>query len=310
MKHDAAAVPFRFLRGRLAAVSLLVVAVMAVAVVIWVRSPLTSDAMVSVAKAQPPAHPARIVSINPCVDALLMQLADSDQIASVSHYSHDKRESSASLEWALQFPATSGTAEEILAMRPDLVVASSHVAIPTERALERLGIPLVKLIIPQSVAESRQQITHLAQIIDQQERGERLNQNIDAAFARAKPADDEKIPALIWRRGGLVPGEGTLPDELLRRTGFENVSKEYGLAQWDVLSLEHLVARPPRLLFSDGVQVDKAGQPVMPHPVLEKLSDRITIARYPERLLHCAGPTLMDAAGILSDERRKYKGAS
>ena len=136
-----------------------------------------------------------------------------------------------------------------------------------------------------------------------------LNQNIDDAFERAKPADDEKIPALIWRRGGLVPGEGTLPDELLRWTGFANVSKDYGLAQWDVLTLEHLVNRPPRLLFSDGVRIGSDGQPVMPHPVLEKLSDRITIARYPERLLHCAGPTLIDAVTILSAERRKYKGA-
>lgn len=308
MKHDAAAVLSRFHRGRLAAVSLLVVAVMAVAIMIWVRSPL-AGAEVADAKAQPPAHPTRIVSINPCVDALLMQLADSDQIAAISHYSHDKEASSASLEWALQFPATSGTAEEILAMRPDLVVASSHVAIPTERALERLGIPLVKLIIPQSVAESRQQITDLAHIIDQQDRGEQLNQNIGDAFERAKPADDEKIPALIWRRGGLVPGEGTLPDELLRWTGFANVSKDYGLAQWDVLTLEHLVNRPPHLLFSDGVRIGSDGQPVMPHPVLEKLSDRITIARYPERLLHCAGPTLIDAVTILSAERRKYKGA-
>lgn len=200
-----------------------------------------------------------------------------------------------------------------MAMRPDLVVAGSHVAIPTERALERLGIPLIKLIIPQSVAESQQQISELAKIIGQPERGAQLNKNINAAFERAKPTDDEAIPALIWRSGGLVPGADTLPDELLRRTGFENVSKSYGLQQWDVLPLEYLVARPPSLLFSNSannkgttLNTEQSNR-ALSHPVLEKLSHRITIAHYPERLLHCAGPTLIEAATILSAARRKWK---
>lgn len=194
-------------------------------------------------------------------------------------------------------------------MRPDLVVAGSIVPIPTAQALEQLGIPLVRLSIPQSVAESQKQISQLAGIVGAAKRGEQLNRKMTSAFIKAKPADNEKIPALIWRSGGLVPGHGTLPDELLRRTGFENVSKSYGLKQWDILPLEHLVARPPRLLFSNGGEVDGGGRRdrMLSHPVMKKLSHRITIADYPARLLHCAGPTLIEAVTTLSTARRKFR---
>lgn len=284
----------------------------ATAMFAWPVTLVEAEVVTRSAVTKIPAYPKRIVSINPCTDALLMQLADEQQIVSVSHYSHDKRATSIPLAQALKFPATSGTAEEILAMRPDLVVAGSPVAITTERALERLGIPLVKLSIPQSVAESQEQISILSEIVGAPKRGKRLNKAISTAFAKAKPADNEPVPALIWRSGGLVPGDGTLPDELLRRTGFENVSKSYGLKQWDILPLEHLVARPPRLLFSNAGGDKEARQRdrMLSHPVLKRLSHRITISDYPARLLHCAGPTLIEAVTVLSAARRKLGGKS
>lgn len=279
---------------------------------VWPATLVEAEVLTRSLKANIPAYPKRIVSINPCADALLVRLADKRQIASVSRYSHDKRASSIPLALALQFPATSGAAEEILAMRPDLVVAGSHVAIPTARALKRLGIPLVKLSIPQSVAESQEQISKLSEIVGAPTRGKRLNTAISNAFVKAKPLDSKLVPALIWRSGGLVPGDGTLPDELLRRTGFENVSKSYGLKQWDILPLEHLVAYPPRLLFSNGGGDKEVRQRdrMLSHPVLERLSHRITISDYPARLLHCAGPTLIEAVTVLSAARRKLGGRS
>ncbi|MEO9598901.1 ABC transporter substrate-binding protein [Parasphingorhabdus sp.] len=279
------------------------------AMLLWPATLVDAEVITRSATADVPTYPKRVISINPCADALLMQLADKHQIKSISHYSHDERATSIGLSLARQFPATSGTAEEILAMRPDLVVAGSHIAIPTERALDRLGIPLIKLSIPQSVAESQQQITELSEIVGAPRRGIRLNKSITAAFAKAKPADDKLIPALIWRSGGLVPGAGTLPGELLRRTGFENVSKSYGLKQWDILPLEHLVARPPRLLFSNNAEVkgSRYSDRLLSHPVLKSLSHRITVADYPARLLHCAGPTLIEAVGTLSAARRQLE---
>ena len=72
----------------------------------------------------------RIVSINPCVDAILMHVADAGQIAAISHYSKDPRATSIPMAQAARFAATSGTAEEVVALAPDLVTEFAEVKHP------------------------------------------------------------------------------------------------------------------------------------------------------------------------------------
>lgn len=182
----------------------------------------------------------RIVSINPCLDAILMQVADPRQIVAISHYSQDARASSISLEQARRFATTSGTAEEVVALRPDLVVAGGHVAPATVAALARLHVHLVQYPVAATVEESAQQVRDVAAAVGHVDRGAVLAARILAA---ARPATGARIPALIWGAAGLVPGGGTLPDDLLRRAGFANASTAYGLKRWDILPLEYLVAR-------------------------------------------------------------------
>lgn len=252
-----------------------------------------------------PQTPRRIVSINPCADVLLMKLVDPGQIAAISHYSHDARATSIPHDQALQFTATSGTAEEILAMKPDIVVASSIVPLPTKQALDRLKIPLVQLTIPQSIAESKAQIRQLSAVLGTPKRGERLNRFIDRTLAQTRGGKGRRISALIWRSGGLVPGDGTLPDEIMRHTGFRNVSSGYGLKRWGYLSLEKLVANPPRVIFSGaGPARSNQGDRKLSHPVLDRLSRRIAFVGYPSRLLNCSGVTVIEALQTMAEARK------
>lgn len=243
----------------------------------------------------------RIVSINPCIDAVLVQVADRGQIAAISHYSQDPAATSIRLGLARQFTATSGTAEEVVALAPDLVIAGAHVDPATVAALDRLHITLLQLGVPETIADNRDQISRIADAVGHPDRGQRLNARIDAAVAAAQTAGPP-VPALIWQGGGLVPGEATLASELLRVTGFRNLSRDYGLKQWDVLPLEYLVARPPRVLFSVGDA--SGGDRMLSHPVLKPLARRIAVRGYPERLLHCGGPTIIDAVAELARARR------
>ncbi len=248
-----------------------------------------------------PAAQKRIVSISPCVDAVLMQVADRRQIAGISKYSKDPRATSIPLAQAALFKATSGTAEEVVALAPDLVIAGVHVDPATIAALKRMHIALLQLSVPATLDDNRAQISQIAAAVGHSDRGAQLNARIDAAVAAARTTG-RAVPALIWQGGGLVPGEGTLAAELLRQTGFRNLSSDYGLQQWDILPLEYLVAKPPRVLFSVG---DATGQDrMLSHPVLKPLAHRIAIRAYPQRLLFCAGPTIIEAVGVLADARR------
>lgn len=246
----------------------------------------------------------RLVSINPCVDAVLMQVADPDQIAGISHYSQDPRATSIPIAQAMRFKATSGTAEEVVALGPDLVLTGAHVAPATVKALQRMKINLDQYAVPATVAESEAQVREIARVAGHPERGEALAQRIEAAVTAARGPAGAPIPALIWEGEGLVPGSGTLADDLLVRTGFRNQSAAYGLKQWDVLPLEYLIAKPPRVIFSVAAAEGK-GDRMTTHPAMARLRRFTTIAAYPERLLQCAGPTLIDAAARLAQVRRQ-----
>ena len=247
-------------------------------------------------------HP-RVVSINPCVDAVLVRIAEPQQIAGISHYSQDPRASSIAPEIARRFHSTAGTAEEVIALAPELVISGPHVSPATIRALERLHMPLLKLGVPESVAESLTQIRQLGAMVGAPERGEALIAQIEIALAAARPPDRQLIDALIWQRGGLVPGAGTLADELLRRTGYRNLSAAYGLQKWDVLPLEYLIATPPAVVFS--VSSDESEHDRMSgHPVLRGLAQRVAFRPYSFRLLQCGGPTIIDAVTQFAAIRR------
>lgn len=256
---------------------------------------------------QAPAHPQRIVSINPCIDAILLEIADPRQLVAISDYSHDPRATSVPLEQAQHFPAVRGTAEAVIAADPDLVLAGPHVAIQTIDALRRLGIPLMQLPVANSVEESEQQIMQIAERIGRYPHGRQLNSRIDTALKSAQ-WHGSPLPALIWQSSGLVPGKGTLADDLLQRTGFLNMSSVMGLSDWDILPLEGLLTHPPAVVLAGQANMEAGDTDVnrmLSHPALRKAGQHIRIAAYPSNLLHCGGPVIIRSVARLAQIRRQ-----
>jgi iron complex transport system substrate-binding protein len=253
--------------------------------------------------------PLRIVSMNPCVDAILMEIASPNRIAAISHYSHDARATSIDLQRALQFPTVSDAAEDAIAANPDLVITGPHVSLQTVAALERLGISVMQVAVPESVAQSKAQIIDIANRIGQTQNGHALNARIDAALA-ASHIRDTPVSALIWQGSGLVPGQGTLADELLTHSGFTNISTSLRLQKWDILPLEGLLANPPAVLFSGKGTMgsgDTEANRMLSHPALRRARTRIHVAPFPARLLNCGGPVIIKTAAHLAKVRRSLE---
>lgn len=257
----------------------------------------------SIAQERDPPAP-RIVSINPCTDAIVAQLAAPEQILAISHYSHDPDATSMQLEQARRYRAIGGSVEEIVALKPDMVIAGGHVGPATVAALQRLDIKLVQMPVAASIADSHIGIRTIAKALGREREGEALVARIDAALAAARPETEAApVAALIWQGGGLVPGQNTLMESLLSATGFRNVSADHGLASWDILPLEPLLADPPEVLLTsapDFVQQDR----MLGHPALEKLRGEMKVAAFDNRLLFCAGPTIERAAKRLAEVRK------
>ncbi|MBB11705.1 MAG: iron ABC transporter substrate-binding protein, partial [Sphingomonadaceae bacterium] len=162
------------------------------------------------AGAPPPERGPTIVSLNPCTDAILAELAAPGQLLAISHYSKDPRASSMEAAVAARFAATGGTVEEVLALDPDVVVAGSFLAPATRAALAELGMEVVTFDIATDVAASKEQIRDLAALAGDTPAGARLIARIDAALAAAAPAEGESVATLLWQPGGIVAGEQTL----------------------------------------------------------------------------------------------------
>jgi iron complex transport system substrate-binding protein len=243
----------------------------------------------------PRARPT-IVSLNPCTDAILAEVADPEQILAISHYSHDPRGTSMELAQAQRFRATGGTVEEVLALDPDIVVGSTFMDPATRGALKDLGLRLETVGIASTVADSEAQVRQLARVAGYPERGQALVARIESALAAARwsgPAVD----AVLWQPDGIVPGDGALVSELMHLTGFANHSAARGMGQAEYLSLERLLADPPGVLLVAG---SERGQH---HPVLARLP-QMRRAAFDPALLYCGGPTIIRAAGRLAAIRR------
>ncbi len=243
-----------------------------------------------------------IVSLNPCTDAILAEVADPAQLLAISHYSHDPSSSSMDPATARRFRSVSGTVEEVLALQPDVVISGNFISPATVGAMERLGLRLEQLPIARTVPESVAQVRALARLAGHPERGEALVARIDAALARAAPLKGAPISTVVWQSGGMVPGDGTLIANLLRRTGFANFAAARGLGQADVLPLEAMLADPPQLILAAGDPRADADR-LLGHPALAALKSTRR-ERLDPKLLWCGGPTIIAAVERLGEVRR------
>ncbi|MDR6625650.1 ABC transporter substrate-binding protein [Caulobacter segnis] len=256
------------------------------------------------------AAPKRIASLNACLDAMLVHLADRSQIAALSHYAREERGSTVAAQ-ARALPFTWESAEEIIALQPDLVLASQHSALATRNALKRLHVPVERFAVPKTVEESLAQVQRVARLIGQVDRGEQLIARIRTALAAAtvRPGA-RRLSALIYQPNGFAAGPHTLVDEMMTRAGFDNAARRYGLKSWGNVPLELLLTDPPEVLLvgEPAAGARSWADRVMTHPALGALNGRMKQARLPERLLYCGGPVLIQTAQAMASARAEVLG--
>ena len=245
----------------------------------------------------------RVASLNPCIDAILVRIADPAQILSISHYSQDPAATSIPLKVARRYSASGGTAEEMIALRPDLVLGSSFTPAATRKAFARAGVSALYLDSPLTIAASKDQVRAVARAVGQPARGELLVAEIDAAESKAARLDHRGTDpaALLFIGNDLVNGGGTLLDELMLRAGFRNAAAGYGLRFTGTLPGEFLVAHPPAVILSParGGRIETLRKSLLP---------RTRQALFPRTLINCGGPSIPPALERLAAIRAGLKG--
>jgi iron complex transport system substrate-binding protein len=246
----------------------------------------------------------RIASINLCTDQLVMTLADPAQILGLSPYARD-----AARSWdadkAVQFPKLSGEAEDVLMLRPDLVVAGRYTKRATRELLKDKGLNVAEFDVPRSMDDVKKQIVRMGELVGHPDRAAAEVAKLDAAIARTRAvAARKKLRVLALSRRGWVSGSESLTGALLGAVGLSSAAKDMGLRTGGFASLEAIVSlKPDYLLLSEGSSfAEDEGRAFLLHPALERFypaSKRLVI---PEKLINCGGPMIAEALDRLAAE--------
>jgi iron complex transport system substrate-binding protein len=250
-----------------------------------------------------PPRAVHIMSLKVCTDELLLDLVQPSRIASVTFLSHEK----ASLrQWpqAAVIPVNHGTAEEILATHPDVILTDPFIAPALRPLLAKTGAKVVEVPPAENFDQIRSSTRLVANAVGEEARGEALIARMDAVLRELKINRPAKpLTVAQWGGGGYVPGRGGLFDALLTAAGARNVEQS-SFGYYDV---ESLIAKNPDALVYDysyrGTVSLRADQDQ--HPALMKryAGKRISYAA----LYGCGVPESADVARQLQDALRRVQ---
>jgi len=255
--------------------------------------------------------PRRIVSLNLCADELVLRLAPKHHVLSVTSLAADPVSSTVA-DLARGIPANRGLAEEVVPLGPDLVLAGAFTTRSTVALLQRFGIEVMELGVPASLDEGYAQIRAVARRLGAPEKGEAMVAEIEAALAAAPPPSHPAPRAVVMRPNGFTVGRSTLPDDLMRRAGLDNVAARLSPDKLGQLSLEEIVtARPEVLVVDDEPDAPPSlAREMMQHPAVATALAGGRIAEIPTRLWACVGPQLAEAFTRLSAAAQPQAGAA
>jgi iron complex transport system substrate-binding protein len=256
-----------------------------------------------------PAKPSHVMSLTLCTDQLILQLLPKDRIASVSFLSLESQHAYFTAE-AAHVPVNYGSLEEVLAERPDLVVAGTAATATTREFLRRANIPLLQVPLAQNFDDVRRVTREIAHAVGEDAKGEALLARMDktlAGLAATRPR--RRIVAAAWGAAGEVPGEGTRFDAILSAAGAVNAARLMTHTGLGSLDLERLLQLRPDLLVIGDTAADTPGlrRDAIAHPVIRRaFAGREYV--YPEDLYACGLPQSADAAKALQDAMRTVAG--
>jgi iron complex transport system substrate-binding protein len=216
------------------------------------------------------AAPRRVASLNLCTDELLLILGAPDQIASVTHLAQSPGETPLWRQ-ARRHARNDGSLVSVAALRPDLVLTMGGGARDRQRIATRLGIRVLDLPFPRTVADIEQSITAVGDALGAPERARRLL----GAIGRIRQKTPKRSIDTVWLGGG---GRSVAPDSLAGQwmafAGFRQRP-----LPGDRMTLEQLLVRPPAVLLRSDYRAGQYSgeQRWLSHPLAARKTARTIV---------------------------------
>ena len=219
--------------------------------------------------------PKRVISLDYCADQFVLRMLPRDRILAVSpdaekHFSY-MRESAAGIKQVRPL------AEDVLIMKPDLVIRSYGGGPHVTGFFQRAGVEVLQVPYASDIAGIRESTLFIANGLGSPEQGKEIVANMDVRL-NALQSSSTKRTALYMTPTGVTSGPDTLVHEMLLTAGLQNFETQPG---WRNLPLEQLAYQQPDMVagafFNAGTN-HPAMWSAMRHPVAKRqVSERPTV---------------------------------
>jgi iron complex transport system substrate-binding protein len=239
----------------------------------------------------------RLMSTNICADVLALSLAEPAQIVSLSRHSQDAQRFSMAAQ-ARRFAANEATAEDVLYLQPDLVLASRRWNARHQQALfKRHGVRIVTVPFPTDWEGIDRSTLQMGRAMGREAAAQQL-----LADTRGRRARLQAVPrpfnALYLRPNGGSAGVGTHVDAVLAAAGLRNHAAALGLKGWGRVDLERILHNPPDVFVTPSMVNDLAyaRSGLSRHPQMKALLERIPVVALQQNDWGCSNWQLIEAA--------------
>ncbi len=269
---------------------------------LWVSFALIFSSQVTLA--QDETRPVRIVSINLCADELLLRLADPGQIAAVTLYPKTE-EAEAVLKRTPAIRKIGGHAEEILTLKPDLVLTGPYAHRETIAFLRKRGVRILQVGLPKDFGDIYRNMKMIGETVGHSDRAEALVRKMKAELV-AGGTEGRGTRALFLQSEGYVPGRDTFENVVIQAAGFSNIAETEGIREYGRLSLERIIELRPEVMIFTGDQKEKPSVRggVLSHRAIRKAIPGVRGVVLPACLLNCGSPASVEAVKLLRENVR------
>jgi iron complex transport system substrate-binding protein len=186
--------------------------------------------------------PVRIVSLDYCADQYVLKFADPDRIRAVSP---DADQAFSYMAAAAEgIPSVRPIAEDVLLLRPDLVVRAYGGGAAISGLFDAAGIPVLQIGFANSVEDIKAMTVSIAEDLGAPEKGQQVVADMDRRLGTlASQAEARSV--LYMTPGGVTSGPGSLVHDMIGAAGLRNFETRPG---WHPLPLETLVRQRADLI--------------------------------------------------------------
>lgn len=187
-------------------------------------------------------------------DEILTGLVPLERIAAVTCLADDEGISNITAQAGEIAGRVGNSAETVIALQPDLVIASTVYPVERLQLIREAGIPVYIYQAPGTIDEIQQAILEIAQVVGQPEAGAALIRQMNDELEQiarvvAKVPEAERLCVLRFSLLGGSGGKGSLFYDICRYAGVKNGAAIAGLNRHELLAKEQIVAVNPDIFF-------------------------------------------------------------